>query len=296
MGLGHSKHQPRVIKVTPLQSHEAETPSAGPVFYALNRNLEEKKSYPFSRLQDQNQAREIQLPPLRETWYGRHPAVSRSMYLDIPLKHEESSIIKRHPPQRIQRLDPIDLPQVITSERLLHQQEARTGHKAEQEPEKKMLLPMYTSGKRQYLHKMKMLERNHRRQEAQMELMMSLQSTARLNRQKLKDHNGNKITQSLPRSNGYDFITTLPDETINRDPGNSQDEEFLDYHTENDYCVRKIGKMEAWLREQDAQEQLSWSSSSYDSDELEKDQKRPRALVRTRTERIPLYDEFYDQE
>lgn len=70
----------------------------------------------------------------------------------------------------------------------------------------------------------------------------------------------------------------------------------MDYHRENDYCVRKIGKMEAWLREQDAQGQLSWSSSSYDSDELEKDQRRPQALVRTRTERVPLYDEFYDQE
>ncbi|KAM7321645.1 hypothetical protein ACRRTK_019737 [Alexandromys fortis] len=205
MGLGHSKHQSRVIKVTPLQSQEAETPSAGPVFYALNRNLEEKNSYPFSRLQDQNPALERQLPPLRETWYGRHPAVSRSMCLDIPLKHEESSIIKRHPPRRIQKLDPIDLPQVITSEQLLRQPEARTGHKAE-------------------------------------------------------------------------------------------DEELLDDHRKNDYCVRKIGKMEAWLREQDTQGRLFWSSSSYDSDEFEKDQKRPQALVRTRTERIPLYDEFYDRE
>ncbi|XP_038166144.1 uncharacterized protein CCDC198 isoform X4 [Arvicola amphibius] len=218
------------------------------------------------------------------------------MYLDIPLKHEESSIIKRHPPRRIQKLDPIDLPQVITSERLLRQREARTGHKAEQEPEKKMQLPMYTSGKRQYLHKMQMLERNQRRQEAQMELMKSLQSAARLDMQKEKDHNGNKITQSLPRSNSYDVITILPDETINRDPGSSQDEEFLDYHRENDYCVRKIGKMEAWLRKQDARGQFSWSSSSYDSDELEEDPKRPQALVRTRTERVPLYDEFYDQE
>lgn len=129
-----------------------------------------------------------------------------------------------------------------------------------------------------------------------MELMKSLQSAARLDMQKQKNHNGNKLTQSLPRSNSYDVITILPDETINRDPGSSQDEEFLDYHRENDYCVRKIGKMEAWLREQDAQGQLSWSSSSYDSDELEKDQRRPQALVRTRTERVPLYDEFYDQE
>ncbi|XP_036055850.1 uncharacterized protein CCDC198 [Onychomys torridus] len=294
MGLGHSKPHHRVIKVTPLQSQEAETPSAGPVFYALNRNLEEKSSYPFSRLQGQKQALEGLLPPLRESWYGRHPAVSRPMYLDIPLKTEESSIIKRHPPRRIQKLEPIDLPQVITSERLLSQQEARTRHKAK-ELEKKMQLPMYTSGKRQYLHKMKMLEMNHKRQEAQMELK-SLQSQARLDMQKLKDHNGNKITNSMPRSNHYDIITILPDETVNRDPGNPRNEKFVEYHTENDYCVRKIGKMEAWLREQAARGQLFCDSSSSDSDEPEKGQKRPQALVRTRTERVPLHDEFYDRE
>ncbi|XP_076401014.1 factor associated with metabolism and energy isoform X5 [Peromyscus maniculatus bairdii] len=281
MGLGRSKPHPRVIKVTPLQSQEAEIPSAGPVFYALNRNLEEKSSYPFSRLQGQKQALEGLLPPLRETWYGRHPAVSRPMYLDIPLKNEESSIIKRHPPRRIQKLEPIDLPQVITSERLLSQQEARTRHKAK----------------------------------AQMKLH-SLQSKARLDMQKLKDHNGNKITESMPRSKHYDVVTILPDETVNRHPdgsaesnivakccggevgnlGNPRDEKFVEYHTENDYCVRKIGKMEAWLREQAAQGPLFCDSSSSDSDEPEKDPKRPQALVRTRTERVPLYDEFYDRE
>ncbi|XP_029397542.1 uncharacterized protein CCDC198 isoform X2 [Mus pahari] len=216
MGLGHSKAHPRVIKVTPLQSQQAETPSTGPVFFPLNRYLEEKS--PFSRLQDQSRIREGQLPPLRETWYGRLPAVSRAMYLDIPLKHEETSIIKRHPPRRIQKLEPIDLPQAITSERLLCQQEARTKPNAK-ENEKKIQLPMYTSGKRQYLHKMKMLEMNHKRQEAQMELRKSLLSKAMLDMQKLKDHNGNKITQSKPRSKGYDILTILPDENINRDPG-----------------------------------------------------------------------------
>lgn len=55
--------------------------------------------------------------------------------------------------------------------------------------------------------------------QAQMELMKSLQSAARLDMQKQKNHNGNKLTQSLPRSNSYDVITILPDETINRDPG-----------------------------------------------------------------------------
>ncbi|ERE92629.1 hypothetical protein H671_1g0117 [Cricetulus griseus] len=290
MGLGRSKPHPRVIKVTPLQ--EAEIPSAGPVFYTINRDLEEKSSYPFSRLQDQNQVLKGLLPPLRETWYGRHPAVSRPMHHDIPLKHEDSSIIKRHPPRRIQKLEPIDLPQVITSEGLLHQQEARTSHKGK-EPEKTMHFSMYSSGKRQYLHKMQMLEINHKRQEA---LMKSLQNASRLELQKLKDHNGNKIIQSTPGSNDYDIITTLSDETMNRDPGNPQDKEFLEYYTKNDCYIPKIGKMEAWIREQEAQRQPFWDCSSSDSDEFSNRKKRPQALVRTRTVRIPPYDSFYDSE
>ncbi|XP_050998930.1 uncharacterized protein CCDC198 [Acomys russatus] len=294
MGRCLSKAQTQGIRVTPLQSQEVKPPSAEPVFFALNRNPEGKISYSLTRLQDRNGALERQLPPLRESQYGRHPAVSRALYLDIPLKHEETSIIKRHPPQRIQKLEPIDPPQVITFERFPSQQGARTRHKAKEL--EKIQLPMYTSGKRQYLHKMQMMEMNHKRQQSQMELRKSLQSKSALDIQKLKDHNGNKITQSLSRSNGCDILTILPDETRNRDPGKPQDEEILDYHTEDDCCVRKVGKMETWLREQEAQGRLSWDSSGSNSDELEEDERRPQALVRTRTERVPLYDEFYDRE
>lgn len=74
MGLSHSKTHPRVIKVAPLQNKEVETPSAGPVDFAFNQNLEEKTSHSLARLQDQNKALEGQLPPLQETWYGRYYA------------------------------------------------------------------------------------------------------------------------------------------------------------------------------------------------------------------------------
>ncbi|XP_012519226.1 PREDICTED: uncharacterized protein C14orf105 homolog isoform X3 [Propithecus coquereli] len=195
----------------------------------------------------------------------------------------------------IMKLEPIDLPQVITSERLLSQRGAGTMHKAK-EPEKKMQTPMYTSGKRQYLHKMQMLEMNRKRQEAQMELKKSLHREARINKPNPRDHKAKKILQSIPRSNDHDLLTTLPDETLNGSPGNSQNAEVLEHHAMNDYCPRKIGKMETWLRAQEAQGQLLWDSSSSDSDELGKDEKKPRALVRTRTERIPVFDEFFDQE
>uniref|UniRef100_A0ABI7YDU8 Coiled-coil domain containing 198 n=1 Tax=Felis catus TaxID=9685 RepID=A0ABI7YDU8_FELCA len=104
MGLSHSKPHPRVTKVAPLQNKEEELPSASPVDFAFSQNLEEKSSYLFTGLQDQNKALEGQLPPLRETWYGRYSAGPRAMYFDIPLEHGETSIIKRHPPRRLQDL------------------------------------------------------------------------------------------------------------------------------------------------------------------------------------------------
>lgn len=102
MGLSHSKTHPRVTKVAPLQIKEEETPSAHPVDVAFNQNLEETSSYSFARLPDRNKALEGQLPPLRETWYGRYSAVPRTMYFDIPLEQGETSIIKSHPPRRLQ--------------------------------------------------------------------------------------------------------------------------------------------------------------------------------------------------
>ncbi|XP_039081505.1 uncharacterized protein CCDC198 isoform X1 [Hyaena hyaena] len=291
MGLGHSKPHPRVTKVAPLQNKEEEMPSASPVDFAFNQNLEEKSSYLFGGLQDRNKALERQLPPLRETGYGRYSAVPRAMYFDIPLEHVETSIIKRHPPRRLQKLEPIDLPQEITSERLLSQQEVKTTHRAKQDLGKTMQIPGYMPGKRQYLHKMRMLEMNRSRQEAQAELKKSLHREARINKQKPRDHKAKKTLQrSIPKNDDRDLPTFLPDETLNRSP------DLGEHQIWNDCCPRKIGKMEMWLREQEARGQLLWDSSSSDSDELTKSKKKPQALVRTRTERITLFDEFFDRE
>ncbi|XP_043328118.1 uncharacterized protein CCDC198 isoform X3 [Cervus canadensis] len=193
----------------------------------------------------------------------------------------------------LMKLEPIDLPQVITSERLLNQQEARRTHKAK-ELEKKMQTLMYPSGKRQYLHKMQMLEMNRKRQEAQAELKKSLHKEARTSKQKQRDHKAKKILQSVPGNDDGDFLTLLPDETLNRSLGNTQNAESLEHQARNDHCHRKIGKMETWLREQEARGELLWDSSSSDSDESGKVEKKKRALVRTRTERIQHFDEFFD--
>uniref|UniRef100_A0A8C9PYX3 Uncharacterized protein n=1 Tax=Spermophilus dauricus TaxID=99837 RepID=A0A8C9PYX3_SPEDA len=102
MGRSHSKAHSRVTKVAPLQNKGADTPSAVPMDFAFNQNLEEKSSYSLARLQDRNEILNGQLPPLRETWYGRYSTAPRAMYFDIPLERGETSIIKRHPPRRLE--------------------------------------------------------------------------------------------------------------------------------------------------------------------------------------------------
>ncbi|XP_023558893.1 uncharacterized protein CCDC198 isoform X2 [Octodon degus] len=294
MGLSHSKLHPRVTKVAPLQREEAETSSAGPLNFIVHQNPEGENLHLFPRLQGQNAALEGQLPPLREDWYGRHSAASRAMYFDIPLEPGETSIIKRHPPRRLQTLQPIDLPRVLASGRLPHQQGTQTRHTAK-ELEKKMQTPVYTSGKRQYFHKLQMLEMNRKRQEAQLELKKRLHRGAKVNKQKLRDHKAKKSFHSLPRNDNCGILTMLPDETMNRSLGNSQDAELLEGQARNEYCPWKMGKLEMWFHEQESHGQLLWDSSSSDSEQPGRDEKKPQPLVRTRTERLPLFDEFFDQ-
>ncbi|KAG8511718.1 putative protein CCDC198 [Galemys pyrenaicus] len=277
MGLNHSKAHPRVTKVAPFQNKEGETASANPVDFAFNQNLEEKCSYSLARLQDRNKALEGQLPPLRETWYGRHSAVPRAIYFDTPLEQGETSIIKRHPPRRLQKLEPIDLPPVITSERHLSQQKAERTHKA------------------------KSLRGEHEpfvtdHFQAQVELKKSLHMDARTSQQKPRGHKTQKTLQSIPGDDDGDFITLLPDESFTTSPGKLQRAEFGYHQARNDHSAQQTGKMESWFREQEARGQLLWDTSSSDSDALGTDERKPRALVRTRTERIPLFDDFFDQE
>lgn len=296
MGLSYSKIHPRVTKVAPLQREEAESPAAGPVNFAVHQNLEGENLHLFPRLPGQNTALERQLPPLREDWHGKYSAASRAMYFDIPLEPGETSIIKRHPPRRLQTLQPMGLPQVLASERLPHWREAQPRHREKQELEKKLQTPLYTSGKRQYLHKMQMLEMNRKKQEAQLELKRSLHREAKMNKQKLRDHKAKKSLQSLPRNEDCGILAMLPDETMSRGLGNSQDAELLEYQARNGYCPSKMGKLGMWFHEQETRGQLLWDSSSSDSEEPGRDEKTPQPLVRTRTEKIPLFDEFFDPE
>ncbi|XP_036625489.1 uncharacterized protein CCDC198 [Trichosurus vulpecula] len=304
MGSKHSKAHPRVTRVAPMQDKDPMCSPANPVDLVFNDNPEDQSLYSFARLQEKKSTLDRQLPPLRETLYRRYASgleVPRPMSADIPLEKGETSIIKRHPPRRFQMLEPLE-PQILVAEKFLTQKEAETTQKKKQELEKRMQALMYSSGKRQYLHKMKMLEMNCKKQElnhlqAQAELKRSLHREARINKHKMRELKAKNVLENMPSNDdSEDFVTIEPDVPMNGEIGNAWNTEFVKYHERNEYHSRKNGDLRRWSLKQQVQDELFWDSSSTNSDELGKEERKSWTLVRTKTERIPLFDEFFDRE
>ncbi|XP_072485416.1 factor associated with metabolism and energy isoform X2 [Notamacropus eugenii] len=298
MGSKHSKTHPRVTRVAPMQDKDSMCSPASPVDLVFNDNSEDQSLYSFARLQEKKKTLDRQLPPLRETLYGRYSSgaeVPRPMSVDIPLEKGETSIIKRHPPRRFQVLGPLE-PQVLIAEKFLTLKEAETTRK-KKELEKRMQALTYSSGKRQYLHKMKMLEMNCKKQEAQAELKRSLHREARINKHKMRELKAKNILENMPSNDGSeDFVATEPHIPMNGETGNARNREFVKYNEWSEHHSKKNGELRRWSLKQQVQDELFWDSSSSNSDESGKEERKSWTLVRTKTERIPLFDEFFDQE
>ncbi|XP_051833693.1 uncharacterized protein CCDC198 [Antechinus flavipes] len=294
MGSKYSKSHHRVTRVVPMQDKDLISSPASPVDIIFNENPEEQSLYSFARKQEKKKILDRQLPPLRETLYGRYSSgleMSRPMSVDIPLEKGETSIIKRHPPRRFQMLEPLE-PQVNIAEKFLTQKAAETILK-KKELEKRMQTLTYSSGKRQYLHKMKMLEINCKKQEA--ELKKSLQREARINKHKMRELKAKKVLENMPRDDdNEDFVAMESNMPINEERGNTWNKEFMK-HEWSGYHARKSDELRRWSLKQQAQDELFWDSSSTNSDESEKDKRKCWTLVRTKTERIPVFDEFFDE-
>ncbi|XP_043843739.1 uncharacterized protein CCDC198 isoform X2 [Dromiciops gliroides] len=297
MGSKHSKAHPRVTRVAPMQEKDSMSSPASSVDLVFSDTPEEQSLYSFPRLQEKKKTLDRQLPPLRETLYGKYSSgleVPRPISVDIPLEMGETSIIKRHPPRRFQMLKPLE-PQVITAEQFLTQKEAEATRK-KKELEKRMQALTYSSGKRQYLHKMKMLEMNSKKQEAQAELKRSLHREARINKHKMRELKAKKVLENMPRNNdSEDFVTIEPDVPMNGKRDNEWNREFAKYPERSEYHPRKSDELRRWSLKQQVQDELFWDSSSTNSDESRKDERKSWTLVRTKTEIIPLFDEFFDQ-
>ncbi|XP_066464351.1 factor associated with metabolism and energy [Eleutherodactylus coqui] len=302
MGVNHSKVKHKVRKVAPLENKDVyvspTTTNLG--VSGLNSTLS------FGTTGHKAPSSECQLPPLRETLYGGGPIVPRPLSFDVPLDNgDTSSIIKKHPPRRLQKLEPAVLPSILAAGRIMTKQEAAAARK-EQELEKKVVTAKNTSARRQHIHKMQMQEINRKREQMnhlplQAELTRSIQREVKINKHKTKEIKAKKVRENAMKCReDEDFLPVEHDETFNVDHGNTWQWNIQEPSTATD-CHWGKGKLEMWFQSHHDGSESNYDSSSTDSldswlREDAKSRRRPAALFRTRAERIPTFDEFFDCE
>ncbi|XP_005047810.1 PREDICTED: uncharacterized protein C14orf105 homolog [Ficedula albicollis] len=279
MGLSSSKAQPKVTRVAPVP-----TRGAVPTLRALQglpREPGEPSPHPPVP------SFHLELPPLRETRYGRASAGPLSLNT-LPGK-DGTSIIKQHPPRRPQRLEPAIPPEAISPAKPWSQREVAANPKPKVlEKRGQSLNPL--PGRRQHLHKLQMLDLTRRRREA--ELKRNLHREAKINEQNIKEFSPKDVLDS-PQGGGS---ARSPDPTSAEhfpgdDPGNTRGGGLS---RQPDWK----GQVDLWLCREPGSRDLFWDSSSTGSEEEEREEKihHKPTLVRTRTERISLFDDFFDRD
>ncbi|MEE6494117.1 hypothetical protein FKM82_017025 [Ascaphus truei] len=295
MGLNASKCNHKVRKVTPLESKDV---------YVSPAN--EQNSFSFGPLDHRSPTCERYLPPLRETLYGRGSPVPRPFSFDVPLENgDTSSIIKRHPPRRLQKLEPIVLPTTLTARTIISTQDAATSRKGK-ELERKGPSAKHTSARRQHIHKMQMLEMNRKREEmnqlqSQAELKRSIHREAQINKHKTRDFKAKRVRENGMKSHeDEDLLAVEHDETFNVGHVDSWHWKIPEPGNTPEHHLQKNSKLEMWFKEQHGGKETFGDSSSSESldswiRENGKSHRRP-ALIRTKAEKIPTFDEFFDRD
>ncbi|KAG9481317.1 hypothetical protein GDO78_010519 [Eleutherodactylus coqui] len=259
MGVNHSKVKHKVRKVAPLENKDVYVSPT-----TTNLGVSGLNSTPsFGTTGLKAPSSECQLPPLRETLYGGGPIVPRPLSFDVPLDNgDTSSIIKKHPPRRLQKLEPAVLPSILAAGRIITKQEAAA---------------------------------------AKAELTRSIQREVKINKHKTKEIKAKKVRENAMKCReDEDFLPVEHDETFNVDHGNTWQWNIQEPSTATD-CHWGKGKLEMWFQSHHDGSESNYDSSSTDSldswlREDAKSRRRPAALFRTRAERIPTFDEFFDCE
>ncbi|XP_065492910.1 factor associated with metabolism and energy [Caloenas nicobarica] len=282
MGLSSSKAHPKVTKVAPMHSGE-DLPALVTPCQLL-------------RVPGQPSLRH-ELPPLRETWYGRASAGHLS-FNTMPEK-EETSIIKQHPPRRPQRLEPAGPLQAITPAKPWSQRQVAASPKEKALDERGQSL-RHPPGRRQHLHKLQMLDLSRRRREA--ELKRNLHREAKINKQKIKESSPKKALDTLQRGNSAESRDLVPAEHNQHfhgdDHGNTRGGGCSGQHGGADLSPGRSKKVDLWFCTEPQTRDLFWDTSSTDSKEWEREEKiyHKPMLVRTKTERVSLLDDFFDKD
>ncbi|KAJ7397866.1 hypothetical protein BTVI_131259 [Pitangus sulphuratus] len=233
MGLSSSKAHPKVTKVAPMRPTE-DLPSLS----ALHR-LPSVPGQPSPHPSDMEKWGKpifhLELPPLRETWYGR--ASSGPLFFNTVPEKEGTSIIKQHPPRRPQE-----------------------------------------------------------------ELKRNLHREAKASKQKIKEFSPMDILDTLQRSNSNESQGPIPAEHNQHfhedDHGNTWGGGPSRRHDGAELSPGRRGKVDLWFCREPRTRDLFWDTSSTGSEEWEREEKihRKPALVRTKTERVSLFDDFFDRD
>ncbi|KAG8449412.1 hypothetical protein GDO86_016165 [Hymenochirus boettgeri] len=300
MGLNGSKTTHKVRKVAPLETKDIFiSPAHLPGFSGSTSFSTYGKAEELSATYGHH------LPPLRETLHGRGLAVPRPISFDVSLENgDETSIIKKHPPRRIQKLEPVVLPTIMSAERITGKQDTDSARKGK-EVERKGQVSKNTMARRQHTHKMQMQEINRKREElnrSQAELKRNLHRETKINKQKMREHKARKLRENCLRYDDEDknFLVVETDPTFNVDRGNRWHWNMTDPGSTTELPIQKKGKLEMWFKDyQDGRNMHSDSSSTDSLDswiiEDRRCHQRP-SLIRTKAEKIPMFDEFFDRE
>ncbi|XP_067895314.1 factor associated with metabolism and energy-like [Heterodontus francisci] len=318
MGSGSSKAHHKVIKVTPVPAAEADTfPTMDRDGISTSRGADVSHwlvtagdCLTHSDLKAAAPSRRSELPPLKGAGCGTRTLpslrqVPRTILFDTTLDNRETSIIKKHPPRRFERLEPINSCTVITSEKLLEKQRVANACKA-QEQEMQGEIAKQFSSRQQQIQKIQ-YENKQRQQEIihlqeQTELKRSLHLETHNNKQKINDLKAKKARERAQNNNHQEdqyYIAIEHDETFNTDDDNPWNDLITpmlfindNFGDNNHFRICK-----QLVKHQTQQNTFSNSSSNESLDYwMDNTRQSQHRLMRTKTERIPVFDEFFDQE
>ncbi|XP_014802504.1 PREDICTED: uncharacterized protein C14orf105 homolog isoform X2 [Calidris pugnax] len=197
----------------------------------------------------------------------------------------------------LQRLEPAGPSQAITPAEPWSQQEVATSPKTKA-LEKRGQSLRHLPGRRQHLHKLQMLDLTRRRREA--ELKRNLHREAKINKQKIKEFSPKKVLDTLQRGDSAESRDLVPAEHNQRfhgdDCGNPWGEGLSRQHDEAELSPGRRGKVDLWFCREPQTRDLFWDTSSSEEWEREERIYRKPTLVRTKTERVSLFDDFFDKD
>ncbi|GCB71094.1 factor associated with metabolism and energy-like isoform X1 [Scyliorhinus torazame] len=309
MGSGWSKVHHKVVKVTPVPGAGADTcprverdrsPGAQSGLVAAGERL--TRGHPKAAFRP----RIGELPPLKVAGFGTRALsalkpVPRPISIDAPLDMGDRSIIKNHPPRRFERLEPIDSGTVISSEKLLDKQRSSNACKAQAQEIQEEIAKQF-SRRRQKIHKIQYVKKQKQKEaihlQEQTELKRCLQLETHNNKQKIKDHRAKKAREKEQTNNHQEdqyYIALEDDGTFNTNDDNPWNElisPMLFINNNNHFRIPQ----------QLVKHQTPWndSSNSFSNESLDcwmnDNRQSQHRLMRTKTERILVFDEFFDQE